>query len=74
MGHRDRFDPSKMAIESKTMFPNGESDASHAAANATICQLESSIEETPTATDIGRKKKDNYMEIVKVRPKGGEKM
>lgn len=56
------------------MFPNGESDASHAAANATICQLESSIEETPTATDIGRKKKDNYMERVKVRPKGGEKM
>ena len=57
MGHRDRFDPSKMAIESNTMFPNGESDASHAAANATICQLESSIEETPTATDIGRKKR-----------------
>ena len=50
MGHRDRFDPSKMAIESNTMFPNGESDASHAAANATI-------DETPTATDIGRKKK-----------------
>ena len=57
MGHCDRFDPLKMAIESNTMFPNGESDASHAAANATICQLESSIEETPTATDIDRKKK-----------------
>lgn len=57
MGHRDRFDPSKMAIESNTMFPNGESDASHATANATICQLENSIEETPTATDIGRKKR-----------------
>ena len=57
MGHRDRFDPSKTAIESNTMFPNGESDASHAAANANICQLESSIEETSTATDIGRKKK-----------------
>ena len=50
MGHRDRFDPSKMAIESNTMFPNGESDASHAAANATISQLDSSIDETPTAS------------------------
>ena len=58
MGRRDRFDPSKMAIEGNTMFPNGESDASHAAADATISQLDSSIEETPaTATDIGRKKK-----------------
>ena len=58
MGHRDRFHPSKMTIESNTMFRNGESDASHAAADATISQLDSSIEETPsTATDIGRKKK-----------------
>jgi len=40
------------------MFPNGESDASHAAADATISQLNGSIEETPsTATDIGRKRK-----------------
>ena len=40
------------------MFTNGESDASNAAADATISQLDSSIEETPsTATDIGRKKK-----------------
>ena len=47
MGHRDRFDPSEMAIEGNTMFPNGESDASHAVADATISQLNSSIEKTP---------------------------
>ena len=45
MGHLDRFDPSKMATEGNTMFPNGESDASHAAADAIISQLNSSIEE-----------------------------
>ena len=58
MSHRDRFDPSKMAMEGNTMFPNGESDASNAAADATISQLNSSFEETPsTVTDIGREKK-----------------
>lgn len=58
IGHRDRFDPSEMAIEGNTMFPNGESDASHAVSDATISQLNSSIEETPsTATYIGRKRK-----------------
>ena len=74
MGRRDRFDPSKMTIESNTTFRNGESDASHAATDATISQLDSSIEETPSTARHWQEKKDNYMERMKVRPKGGEKM
>ena len=58
MGHGDSFEPSKMAIEGSATFPNGGSDASHAATDSTVSPLNRSIEKTPsTATDIGGKRK-----------------
>ena len=46
MGHRDRVDPSKMAIEGSATFANGENGASSAAADVTGMVMNSSIEET----------------------------
>ena len=70
MGHRDSVDPSKMAIEGSTTFPNGESGASNAAADVTEISRNSSIEETPsTATDIGEKRKTDEKSRSKVKRK-----
>ena len=56
MGHCDKVDLSKMAIECSATFASGESGASNAAADVPGISMDSSFEETPsTATDIGEK-------------------
>ena len=70
MGHRDRVDPSKMAIEGSATFASGESGASIAAADVTGISMDSSIEQTPsTATEIGKKRRADEKSRSKVKRK-----